>query len=78
MSSKSIIFNRTDNAAFSRIAKGSANRFFAVRLTAQEGAPCVNASRSWAFYFGGGLSGNPGIGRLLRNAKSDPPAIADA
>jgi hypothetical protein len=30
----SIIFDRTDNAAFSRIAKGSANRFFALRLTA--------------------------------------------
>jgi hypothetical protein len=30
----SIIFDRTDNLAFSRIAKGLANGFFAVRLTA--------------------------------------------
>ncbi len=33
-SSISFIFDRTDNAAFSRFAKGLANRFFAVRLIA--------------------------------------------
>ena len=32
-SSISIIFDLTNNAVFSRIAKGAANRFFAVRLT---------------------------------------------
>jgi hypothetical protein len=50
----SIIFDRTDDAAFSRIAKGSANRFFALRLTApREGTwmrRCVADSGFFLFW----------------------------
>jgi hypothetical protein len=63
-SSISITFDRTDNAAFSGFAKGSANGFFAARLTApREGYFDASMRRGlWLFItLAAGLWGNPGI-----------------
>jgi hypothetical protein len=65
----SITFDRTDNAAFSGIAKGSANRFFAMRLTcSKEGTLMRRCVADFGFFFcwRPGLSGNPGVVRRIR------------
>lgn len=77
-SSNSIIFDRTDNAAFSRIAKGSANRFFPVRLTAQGGACADARGVGLDSYSGGGLSGNPGTAARFAMADDSNRTTAPA
>jgi hypothetical protein len=62
-SAKSKIFDRTDNVAFSRIAKGSANGFFAARLTApSEGHLDASMRRGLCLLLNlaAGPSSNPG------------------
>jgi hypothetical protein len=71
------IFERTDNAAFSRIAKGLANRFFAVRLTApREGYLDALMRRGlWLFLTSAaGLWGNSGIASAMMPRQARRPS----
>jgi hypothetical protein len=75
-SSVSIISDRTDNVAFSTIAKDSANRFFAVRLTAPRGTSmrrCVADSGFFLLWRPGfratpASAGTAGSWRLARSS----------